>query len=83
MCTEVSCSVVEVLTIAVETYLDASSELCVICIDLIQQNLDLLIIAIGLVVLLKGVECVFKTSCVSLKGESGIILVNGLINIGT
>ena len=83
ICTEVSRSVIEVGTVAVATDLDASSELRVICIDLLQQNLDLLTITLGLVVLPKGVKCVFKTSCVSLKGESGLILVKGLINIGT
>ena len=83
LCTEVSCSIIEVGTVAVTTYLDASSELRVICIDLLQQNLDLLAIALGLVVLPKGVKCVFKTSCVSLKGESGLILVKCLINIET
>ena len=82
MCTKVSCSVIEVGTIAMSTDLDASSELRVICIDMLQQNLDLLTIAIGLIVLKKGVKCVFKTSCVSLKGESGLILVKGLIDIG-
>ena len=68
MCTEVSCIVIKVGTVAVVTDLDASSELRVICIDLIQQNTDLLVISLRLVVLLKGVKCVFKTSCVSLKG---------------
>ena len=72
--TEVSFSVIEVGNIAVE--------LGVICTDLIQQNLDLLTIALGLVVLLKGVKCMFKTNCVSLKGESGLILVKGPISIG-
>ena len=83
MCTEVSCSVVEVGTVAVATYLDTISELCDICIYLLQQNLNLFTIALRLVVLPKGVKCVFKTSCVSHKGESGIILLKGLINIGT
>ena len=83
MCTEVSFSAIEVCTVAVATYLDANSELRVICIDLLQQNLDLLTIALGLVVMPKSVKCVFKTSCVSLKGESGLIIVKGLINIGT
>ena len=69
--------------VAVAKDLDASSELCVICIDLLQKNINLLTIALGLVVLPKGVKCVFKTSCVSLKGESGIILVKDLINIVT
>ena len=70
-------------TVYVATDLYASSEMCVICIDLIQHNLNLLTIALGLVVLLKGFKCVFKTSFVSLKGESGIILVKVLINIYT
>ena len=83
LCTEVSCSVIEVGTVSVATDLDASSELRVVCIDLLQQNLDLLTIALGLVVMPKGVKCAFKMSCVSLKGESGLILVKGLINIGT
>ena len=83
LCTEVSCSVIEVGTVAVATDLDASSELRVICTDLLQHNIDLLVIAPGLVVLLKGIKCAFKTSCVSLKGESGLILLKGLINIGT
>ena len=83
MCTEVSCSVIEVGTVDMATDLDASSEMRVICIDLLQQNIDLLMIALGLVLLPKGVKCVFKTSFVSLKGESGLILVKGLINIGT
>ena len=65
------------------TDLDASSELRVICIDMLQQNLDLLMIALGLVVLPKGVKCLFKTSCVSFKGESGLILLKILIDIGT
>ena len=65
------------------TDLDASSELCVICIYLLQQNLDLLMISLRLVVPLKGVKFVLKTSFVSLKGESGFILVKGLINICT
>ena len=67
MCTEVSCSVIEVGTVAVATDLDARSELHVICIDLLQQNLDLLTIALRLVVLPKGIKCVLKMSCVSLK----------------
>ena len=83
LCTEVSCSVIEVGTVAVATDLDASSDMSVICIDLLQQNLNLLTIALGLVVLPKGVKCVFKTSSVYLKGESGLIHVKGLINIGT
>ena len=83
LCTDVICSVIEVGTVAMATDLDASSELSVIFIDLLQQNLQLLTIALRLVVLLKGVKCVFKTSCVSLKGESGLILVKALINIGT
>ena len=70
-------------TVAVATDLDTISELRVIFIDLLQQNIDLLTIVLRLVVLTKGVKCVLKTSCVSLKGESGIILVKGLINIGT
>ena len=81
--TEVSCSVIEVGSVAVAIDLDASSELRVICVDLFQQNLDILKNALGLVVFPKGVKCVFKSSCVSLKGESGLILVKGLINIGT
>ena len=83
MCSEVSFSVIEVGTVAVATDFGASSELRVICIDLLQQNFDLLTIALGLVALTKGVKCVFTTSCVSLEGESGLILVKGLINIGT
>ena len=83
LCTELSCSVIKVGTVDVAKYLDASSELRVIYIDLLQQNLDLLKIALGLVVLLKSVKCVFKTSCVYLKGESLLILVKGLINVGT
>ena len=83
ICTEVSCRVIEVGTVSLATDLDTISELCVIFIDLLQQNLDLLTIAISLVVLLKGVKCVFKTSFVSIKGESGLIIVKGLINIGT
>ena len=83
LCTEISCSVIEFGNVAVATDLDSSSELRVICIDLLQQNLDLLTIALGLVVMPKGVKCVFKTGCVSLKGESGLILIKGLINIGT
>ena len=51
MCTEVSCSFIEVGTVAVATGLYASSELHVICIDLLQQNIDVLTIALGLVVL--------------------------------
>ena len=50
------------------TDLDASSDLRVICIDLLQQNLDLLAIALRLVVLMKSVKCMLKTSCVYLKG---------------
>ena len=69
LCTEVCRRIIEVRTVAAETDLDASSELRVILIDLLQQNLYLLTIAIRLVVLPKGVKCVFKTSCVSLKGE--------------
>ena len=65
------------------TDLDTSSEMRVICIDLLYQNLDLFTIALRLVVLPKGVKYVFNTICVSLKGDSGIILVKGLINIGT
>ena len=65
------------------TELVASSEMPVIFIYLIQQNLELLTIALRLVVLPKGVKCVFKTSGVFLKGESGLILVKGLIDIGT
>ena len=83
LCTDVSCSVVEVGTIAVATDLDASSELIFICIYMLQKNLGLFTIDIRLVVLPKGVKCVFKTSCVSLKGEIGLILVKGLIDIGT
>ena len=83
LCTEVSCSVFEVGTVAVVTDLDTISELCVICIDLLHQNFDLLTIDLRMVVLPKGVKCVLKTSCVSLKGESGIILVKYLIDIGT
>ena len=79
MCTEVSCSFIEVGTVAVATDLDASSVLCIICIDLLQQNLDLLTIPLWLVVLLKDVKCVFKTICVSHKGESGLIIVKGLM----
>ena len=81
--TEVSCSVIEVGTVDLATDLDASSELRVICIYLIRYNLELLTIALRLVVLSKGVKFVFKTSCVSLKGESGIILLKSLINIVT
>ena len=81
--TEVSHSVIEVGNVAVAIDLDASSELRVICIYLLQQNLDLLVIALRLVVLLKGVKFMFNTSCVSLKGENGLILVKGLIDIGT
>ena len=51
MCTELSCSVIEVGTVAVATDLGASSELHVICIDLLQKNIDVLTIALGLVVL--------------------------------
>ena len=65
------------------TYLDASSELRDICIYLLQKNLDLLTIALKVVALSKGIKRVFKTSCVSLKGESEIILVKGLVDIGT
>ena len=65
------------------TDLDTISELHVICIDLIQQILDLLTIALRLVVPLKGVKFVLKTSFVSLKGENVFILVKGMINIGT
>ena len=83
LCTEVSRSVIEVGTVDVVTDLDASSEMRVICIDLLQKNLGLLAIALRLVILTKGVKCVFKTSCVSLKGESGLILIKGQINIGT
>ena len=54
----------------------------VICIDMLQQNLDLLIIDLRLVVLTKVLKCVFKTSCVSLKGKSGLIHVKCLIDIG-
>ena len=82
LCTEVSCSVIEVGTVAVATDLYTISELRAICIDLLQQNLDLLTISFGLVLRMKGVKCVFKTIFVSLKGESGLILVKGLINIG-
>ena len=81
-CTEVSRSVIKVGTVAVSTYLDASGEMRVICIYLIQQNLDLFTISRRLVVLPKGVKCVFRTSFVSIKVESGLILVKGLINIG-
>ena len=83
LCTEVSRSVVKVGTVAVVTYLYASSELRVIFIDMLQKNLNLLTIALGLVLLPKGIKCVFKTSCVSLKRKSGLILVKGLIGIGT
>ena len=83
LCTEVSCSIIEVGTVAVVTDLNTSGELRVICIDLLQNNLNLLTIALRLVVLTKGVKCVFKTSCVSLKVESGLILVKVLIDIGT
>ena len=83
LCTELSYNVVESVIVAVATDLDASSELRVICIYLIQQNLDLLVITLRLVVLPKCVKCVFKTSCVYLKGESGLIIVKGLIDIGT
>ena len=82
LCTEVSCIIVKVGTVALAIDLDASSELRVICIDLLQHNLDLLTIALRLVVLPKGVKFVFKTSCVSLKGESGLVLVKVLIDIG-
>ena len=68
LCTEVSCNVIEAVTVAVATDLDASSELLVICIYLLQQNLDLLVITLRLAVLPKDVKCVFKTSCVYLKG---------------
>ena len=68
LCTEVSSSIIEVGTVAVATDLDTSSELRVIFIDMLQKNLNLLTIALGLVVLPKGIKCVFKTSCVSLKG---------------
>ena len=64
---EVGCSVIEVGTVSVATYLDASRELRVIFIDMLQKNLDLLVIAPMLVVLPKGVKYMFKTSCVSLK----------------
>ena len=74
---------IEVGTVDVAIDLDASSELRFICIDLLQQNHDLLTIALRLVVLPKGVKCVFKTSCVSLKRESGLIIVKGLIDICT
>ena len=83
LCTDVSCSVIEVGTVEVATDLDASSDPRVIFIDMIQKNLNLLMIPLMLVVLLKDVKCVFKTSCVSIKGEIGIILVKGLINMGT
>ena len=83
LCTEVSCIIIEVGTASVATDLDAISEMRVICIDLLQYNLDLLTIPLRLVVLLKGVKCVFKTSFVSLKVESGLIFVKGLIGIGT
>ena len=83
LCTEASRRVIEVGAVAVATYFDASREMRVICIDLLKQNLDLLMIALRLVVLLKGVKCMFKTSCVFLKGKSGLILVKGLIDIGT
>ena len=83
LCNDVSHSVIEVGTVAVATDFYASSEMCVICIDLLHQNIDLLTIALRLIVLTKGVKCVSKTSCVFLKGESGIILVKGLIDIGT
>ena len=68
MCTELSCSVIEVGTVAVATDSGASSEIRVICIDLLQQNLDLLTISLRLVVFTKSVKCVSKTSCVYLKG---------------
>ena len=74
LCTEVGCKIFEVVTVAVATYLDASSEMRVICIYLLQRNLDLLMIDLGLVVLPKGVKCVFKTNFVSIKGESGLFL---------
>ena len=69
LCTEVSYSVIKVGTVAVATDLDAISELRFIFIDLIEQNLDLLTIALGLVVPSKGVKFMFKTRCVSLKEE--------------
>ena len=83
LCNKVSCSIIEVGNVAVTTDLDASSELHVICIDLLHHNIDLLMITLVLVVLPKGVKCVFKTSCVSFKGETGLIIVKYLINIGT
>ena len=83
LCTEVSRSAIEVGTVAATTYLDASSELRIICIYLLQNNIDLLTIILMLVVLPKGVKCVFKTSFVSLNGESGLIILKVLINIGT
>ena len=83
LCTEVSRRVIEVGTVAVATDLDSISELCVICVDVLQHNIYLITITLSLVVLPKGVKCVFNTSCVSLKGESGLILVKGLIDIGT
>ena len=83
LCNEVSRNVIEVDTLAVATDLNTSSELHVICIYLLQQNLELLTIALRLVVLPKGVKCVFNTSCVSFKGEIGLILVKCLIDIGT
>ena len=82
MCTEVIFIFIEVGTVAGEIDLYASSELRVICIDLLQQNLKLLTIALGLVVLPKGVKCMFNTSCVYLKGKSGLIIVKGLIKNG-
>ena len=53
MCTEVSCSVFEVCTVDVAEDLDASGELCVICINILQQNFDILTIALRLVLLPK------------------------------
>ena len=47
LCTEVSRSVVKVGTVVVVTYLYVRSELRVICIYLLQQNLDLLTISFG------------------------------------
>ena len=67
MCTEVSRRIIEVGTAAVVGDLDTISELRVIFIEQLQHNINLLTIALRLVVLPKGVKCVFKTSCVSLK----------------
>ena len=56
LCTEVSCSVIKVDSLAVETDLDAISELHDICIYFLQQNLNLFTIALRLAVLPKGVK---------------------------